>query len=185
MQTSPLQQLCQTCIPVFKTLKPGCLSRKCVGWLANGSLTRKHPQNSHFITSNNKQQPFYGPLSGTTRVSRYQKKHSPTHHPDHHPIYISFFPSTTIHSIVLVCCLNVKEILQQMITDIFHLKSSQSRMLYGFSITTSTTMSSHAALLRRLHYQQNHTRQTQTDALNCADHQADTRTWNSATYCSK
>ena len=37
------------------------------------------------------QQPFYGPLSGTTRVSRYQKKHSPTHHPDHHPIFISFF----------------------------------------------------------------------------------------------
>jgi len=36
-------------------------------------------------------QPFYGPLSGTTRVSRYQKKHSPTHHPDRHPIFISFF----------------------------------------------------------------------------------------------
>jgi len=36
-------------------------------------------------------QPFYGPLSGTTQVSRYQKKHSPTHHPDHHPIFISFF----------------------------------------------------------------------------------------------
>jgi len=35
------------------------------------------------------QQPFYSPLSGTTRVSRYQKKHSPTHHPDHHPIFIS------------------------------------------------------------------------------------------------
>jgi len=33
------------------------------------------------------QQPFYGPLSGTTRVSRYQKKHSPTPHPDHHPIF--------------------------------------------------------------------------------------------------
>jgi len=33
----------------------------------------------------------YSPLSGTTRVSRYQKKHSPTHHPDHHPIFISFF----------------------------------------------------------------------------------------------
>ena len=28
------------------------------------------------------QQPFYGPLSRTTRVSWYQKKHSPTHHPD-------------------------------------------------------------------------------------------------------
>jgi len=37
------------------------------------------------------QQLFYGPLSGTTRVSRYQKKHSPTHHPDHHPVFISFF----------------------------------------------------------------------------------------------
>jgi len=36
------------------------------------------------------QQPFYGPLSGTTQVSWYQKKHSPTHHPDH-PIFISFF----------------------------------------------------------------------------------------------
>jgi len=30
------------------------------------------------------QQPFSGPLFGTTRVSRYQKKRSPTHtHPDH------------------------------------------------------------------------------------------------------
>jgi len=29
-------------------------------------------------------------LSGITRVSRYQKKHSPTHHPDH-PIFIRFF----------------------------------------------------------------------------------------------
>ena len=33
------------------------------------------------------QQSFYSPLSGTTLVSRYQKKHSPTHH----PIFISFF----------------------------------------------------------------------------------------------
>jgi len=32
------------------------------------------------------QQPFSGPSSGTTRVSWYQKKHSPTHYPDHHPI---------------------------------------------------------------------------------------------------
>ena len=42
-------------------------------------------------TTTTTQQPFYGPLSRTTRVSRYQKKHSPTHHPDHHPIFISFF----------------------------------------------------------------------------------------------
>ena len=31
------------------------------------------------------------PFVRTTRVSRYQKKHSPIHHPDHHPIFISFF----------------------------------------------------------------------------------------------
>jgi len=37
------------------------------------------------------QPPLYSPLSGTTRVSQYQKKHSPTHHPDHHQIFISFF----------------------------------------------------------------------------------------------
>jgi len=36
------------------------------------------------------QQPFNGPFSGTTWVSRYQKKHSLTHHPDH-IIFISFF----------------------------------------------------------------------------------------------
>jgi len=41
-------------------------------------------------TQQQQQQPFYGPLSRTTWVSRYQKKHSPTHHPDH-PIFISFF----------------------------------------------------------------------------------------------
>jgi len=35
--------------------------------------------------------PFYGPLSGTTRVSRYQKRHSPTHRPDRHPVFISIF----------------------------------------------------------------------------------------------
>ena len=35
--------------------------------------------------------PFYSPLSGTTQVSRYQKKHSPTHDLDYHPVFISFF----------------------------------------------------------------------------------------------
>ena len=51
------------------------------------------------------QQPFYIPLSGTTRVSRYQKKHSPTHHPDHHPIFISFFhlPLSISSSLLKLC----------------------------------------------------------------------------------
>ena len=34
---------------------------------------------------------FNGPLSGTTRVGQYQKKHSPTHtHPDHQTSFINF-----------------------------------------------------------------------------------------------
>ena len=51
------------------------------------------------------QQPFYGPLSGTTRVSQYQKKHSPTHHPDHHSIFISFFhlPQSIASSLFKLC----------------------------------------------------------------------------------
>jgi len=37
-------------------------------------------------------QPFNGLWSGTTRVDRYQKKHSPTHtHPDHRTSFINFF----------------------------------------------------------------------------------------------
>ena len=36
-------------------------------------------------------QPFNGRWSGTTRVGRYQKKHSPTHtHPDHRTSFIIF-----------------------------------------------------------------------------------------------
>jgi len=37
------------------------------------------------------QQSFYSSLSGTTRVSQYETKHSPTYHPDRHPVFISFF----------------------------------------------------------------------------------------------
>jgi len=38
-----------------------------------------------------KMQPFYGPFSGTTRVSQYQNKHSLTHtYPDHQLSIISF-----------------------------------------------------------------------------------------------
>ena len=44
-----------------------------------------------YNNSNTTQQPFCAPLSGATRVSWYQNKHSPTHHPDNHPIFISFF----------------------------------------------------------------------------------------------
>jgi len=49
--------------------------------------------------------PFYGPLSGTTQVSRCQNKHSPTHTcRDHWSSIILYLlpPSTTIHSILPV-----------------------------------------------------------------------------------
>jgi len=45
----------------------------------------------YFSEQQQQQQPFYSPLSGTTRVSWYQKKHSPTHtYSDHQPSFISF-----------------------------------------------------------------------------------------------
>ena len=55
------------------------------------SFTKWDRCDLYLMCNTTQQQPFYGPLSGTTRVSRYQKKHSPTLHPDHHPISISFF----------------------------------------------------------------------------------------------
>ena len=42
------------------------------------------------VKEKEEQQPFYGPLSGTTRVSQYQKKHSPTHtYHDRQPSFIN------------------------------------------------------------------------------------------------
>ena len=43
------------------------------------------------INNNKQQQPFNGRLSGTTRVGRYQKKHSPAHtHPGQRTSFITF-----------------------------------------------------------------------------------------------
>ena len=54
-------------------------------------------------------QPFYNPLSRTTRVSRYQKEHSPTHLCWSSTILYQLLPSTTIHSILSVqlMCLTI------------------------------------------------------------------------------
>ena len=42
------------------------------------------------VNTHTQPQPFNVPLSGTTRVGRYQKKHSPTHtHLDHQPSVIN------------------------------------------------------------------------------------------------
>ena len=45
---------------------------------------------------------FYDPFSGTNRVSRYQKKHSPTHLSWSSSNLYQLLPFTTIHSILLV-----------------------------------------------------------------------------------
>jgi len=43
------------------------------------------------VLQQQQQQPFNGRLSGTTRVGRYQKKHSPAHtHPDQSTFFITF-----------------------------------------------------------------------------------------------
>jgi len=54
--------------------------------------------------------PFYGPLSGTTRMSRYQKKHSPTDtYPDHQSSFICFL-----------------HLLRSMTSSLFNLRAWQS-----------------------------------------------------------
>jgi len=50
-------------------------------------------------------QPFYGPLSGTTRVSWYQNKHLPTHLSWSSSNLYQLLPSTMIHSILPVQCM--------------------------------------------------------------------------------
>ena len=54
------------------------------------------------VQQQQQQQPFNGCWSGTTRVGRYQKKHSPTHtHPDHRTSFITL-TFTTINDILFV-----------------------------------------------------------------------------------
>ena len=46
---------------------------------------------THVVLPTSHTQPLNSPLSGTTRVGQYQKKHSPTHtHPNHQTSFINF-----------------------------------------------------------------------------------------------
>ena len=62
-----------------------------------GRIHKSSPQRCYlhrlctFLLCHQQQQPFCGLLSLTTRVSQYQRKHSPTHHPNQHPSFTSFF----------------------------------------------------------------------------------------------
>jgi len=69
-------------------LQAGC--RSCHPTDSFAAVRREIQQEQEQQQQQQQQQPFYGPLSGATRMSQYQKKQSPTHHPDHHPVFISF-----------------------------------------------------------------------------------------------
>ena len=62
---------------------------QCKNWEGWRRVVVCHTQlpGVNLLLTQSTQQSFYGPLSGTTQVSRYQNKHSPTHH----PMFISFF----------------------------------------------------------------------------------------------
>ena len=69
---------------------------------------------------------IYGPLSGTTRVSWYQKKHSPTHLSWSPSNLYQLLPSTTIHSTLPVqfTCLTI----------FLHKLSPSLQVLFGLSL---------------------------------------------------
>jgi len=80
------------------------LAQNCRVHFAKSSLNTCVPVNSSTLQSRDEltilfkhrcddthTQPFNGPLSGTTQVGQYQKKHSSTHnHPHHQTSFINF-----------------------------------------------------------------------------------------------
>jgi len=74
--------------------------------LHKSTCVSQHPQ---LTTQQLLLQPLYGPLPGTTRVSWYQKKHSPTHLSWSSSNLYQLLPSTTFHSIlpVQITCLTI------------------------------------------------------------------------------
>ena len=87
-------------------------------------------------------QPFNSLWSGTTRVGRYQKKHSPTHtHPDHRTSFINFLH--LLHSIA---------------SSLFSLCARQSssttslQVLFGLHYTKHCKYTAKCNVLRRQFY---------------------------------
>jgi len=81
---------------------------------------------------------FYGPFSRTTRVSWYQKKHSPTHLCWLSTILYQFIPSTVIHSILPVqfTCLTI--FLHNLSRGPLGLEFSTSYSIHFFSQSVSS-----------------------------------------------
>ena len=75
---------------------PSCLPETpcCLAFSLPARSTRFYTTETTAVTLTNSQhthtRPFNGPLSGTTQMGRYQKKHSPTNtHPEHQTIGVS------------------------------------------------------------------------------------------------
>jgi len=86
-----LKQICRT----IKSTKYCQVLRSCIpsseNWILPNCKMQGFAHTEAVTTLQQQQRSFYGPLSGTTRVSQYQKKHSPNHHLDHHPAFLSLF----------------------------------------------------------------------------------------------
>ena len=75
-------------------------------WWVNADYEKQWDVTDSWSASKQKKLPFNGRLSGTTRVGRYQKKHSPTHtHPDHRASFITFLhlQRSTASSLFSLC----------------------------------------------------------------------------------
>jgi len=92
-------QLCnennENIIPVPPAIMPTLFTFRIAGADFLSGRMANSPEyerkNTQYDTIQQQQQPFNGRLSGTTRVGRYQKKHSPAHtHPGQHTSFITF-----------------------------------------------------------------------------------------------
>jgi len=69
--------------------------------------------------NNNRQHPFNSPLSGTTQLSRYQKKHSPAQtYLDHQPSFVSFLQLLAVQFTCLTVFLHNLQVLFGLLLDL-------------------------------------------------------------------
>ena len=117
---------------LFTTL---CLKKTTLMWHIVTDAVHRRKQNFTMerVTTHTHTQPFNGPWFGTTRVGRYQKKHSPTHtHLDHRTSFINF-----LHLLLSIA------------SSVFSLRAWQSslttsvQVLFGLGLGSSTSYSVH------------------------------------------
>ena len=92
LPTLYLSDFCPSGVSVTLCLRSVCIQTLVIYWSILVGVSHFHACLYHSDCDNNNNNNHFTALClGLPRVSRYQKKHSPTHHPDHHPVFISFF----------------------------------------------------------------------------------------------